>query len=97
MSNVKSEHCDKIVDYGGFFWSMPVMGGLLLICYVWGRYYANKLDYARTVQILLEDSDSEGEAGLDGTSQMEHREYERNRLFQDSKVHLLSSDSSTNE
>ena len=52
--------------YGIFIWMMPIMGGLLLICYIWGRYYANKLDYARTVQFFLEadDDDADHEAEL---------------------------------
>ena len=54
---------------------MPIMGGLLLICYVWGRYYANKLDYARTIQNLLADSDndsaSDGDNDEDLTSHPE--------------------------
>lgn len=37
------------------------MSSLLIICYIWGRYYANRLDYARTVQALLEDSDDSDE------------------------------------
>ena len=48
-------------EYGNFVWQMPIMGALLVICYIWGRYYSNKLDYSRTIQILLESDDSEEE------------------------------------
>jgi len=37
---------------------MPLMGLALFICYVWGRYYAAKLDYARTVRNFLSDTDT---------------------------------------
>ena len=40
---------DSCTRYGFFVLVMPVMGVMLLICYAWGRYYANKLEYARTI------------------------------------------------
>jgi len=48
---------DSCTKYGQFFLIMPLMGILLLVCYCWGRYYANKLDYAQTINRLLEDTD----------------------------------------
>lgn len=42
--------------YGSFVIMMPLMGVLLLVCYVWGRYYARKLEFARTIQKLLHES-----------------------------------------
>ena len=44
---------DSCSEYGNFVLVMPLMGCLLLVCYAWGRHYANKLDYARTVEKLL--------------------------------------------
>ena len=49
----------QCTSYGYFILVLPIMGFLLLVCYVWGRYYANKLDYAQTVKNLLHDSDDE--------------------------------------
>ena len=35
--------------FGSYLWMAPLMGFLLLIYYVWGRYYANQLQFAQTV------------------------------------------------
>uniref|UniRef100_A0A7S3I6Z1 Uncharacterized protein n=1 Tax=Favella ehrenbergii TaxID=182087 RepID=A0A7S3I6Z1_9SPIT len=53
------EHQDKECSKPGMFvLYIPVGGALLGVSYCWGRYYANKLDYARTINQLLETSDS---------------------------------------
>ena len=44
-------------EIGSFIWIMPTMGAALLVCYIWGRHYANRLDYANMVKSLLEISD----------------------------------------
>ena len=31
---------------GNFVYCVSILGLLLAICYCWGRYYSNKLDYA---------------------------------------------------
>ena len=51
----KFTDCTKL---GYFVLVMPLMGLALLICYIWGRYYAAKLDYARTVRNFLDDTDT---------------------------------------
>ena len=48
-------------EYGNFVITMLICSGLLFVSYFWGRYYAAKLDYATTVQALLEDSDDSEE------------------------------------
>ena len=50
-----SDGGNSCTDYGYFLIFVPIMGFLLLVCYAWGRYYANKLAYARTVKEFLED------------------------------------------
>ena len=46
------------------------MGLALLICYIWGRYYAARLDYANTVRSFLYETDT----GIDTESNEESRE-----------------------
>lgn len=48
------------LNIGNFVWCVSAVGVLLLVSYCWGRYYSNKLDYARTIQILLETADEKG-------------------------------------
>jgi len=64
---MKSECAER----GIFFIIVPLMGAFLLICYCWGRHYASRLDYARTVARMLEESTDEG-AGQ--TDQMQSRD-----------------------
>ena len=54
--NITANSAD-CTEYGSFIIVLPAMGFLLLICYAWGRYYANKLDYAQAVKNLLQDSE----------------------------------------
>ena len=63
---------------------MPAMGLALLICYIWGRYYAAKLDYAYTVQNLLEDNEEESEDEANSEYQ-ESEEFFQNVLKRKSK------------
>lgn len=56
---ILNDGTNSCTDYGSFLFLMPIMGLLLCVNYAWGRYYAKKLEYARTVQQFLEDEGSE--------------------------------------
>ena len=72
--------------YGIFIWMMPIMGGLLLICYIWGRYYANKLDYARTVQFFLEADDDDADHGAELQDREAYKLVTRQLLYDDNST-----------
>ena len=66
-------------QYGSFVILMPLMGGLHFICYAWGRFYAKKLEFARTVKNLLSDNSS-------GTDESDNYEYQ----YDGSDEHMTS-------
>jgi len=67
LKKIKESSC---TEFGTFIWIMPLMGLALLICYIWGRYYAARLDYANTVRSFLDETDT----GVDTESNEESRE-----------------------
>ena len=87
--------CKEVV-YGSFIWLMPIMGGLLLICYIWGRYYANKLDYARTIQILLDDSEEEGDEDYYDENATEIPDSSGSNSNTDERAAMIGSSANTN-
>lgn len=41
--------CTSCAEQGLFILIIPIVSALIGVSYCWGRYYANKLDYARTI------------------------------------------------